>query len=263
MKENTNRLLETLLSEIRSGKHKKLAKHKKAAEKTEKLEEGVLDVFRGNPMAGAAKIRKDPVNYLPKVIEKRSKEGEFGFISGRTGKAKEALASALSAQLRVQPGKKVTMDDVAKNKSESDKEFEKIISAINSGRKNPLKEAPEVPEPIVYGIPDSNKYPLDTPQRVVFAIRIFNTIREEFHPQLAEAIVKQAQKFGIDLSLVPETSALFKYLPRADKAESRQSDQHIQVSNPKQPEQQVAVNASHDRLSESAGKRIRYGKGSK
>jgi hypothetical protein len=236
MKKNTNKVLETLLSEIKSGEHKNLVKHQGA---TEKLEEGILDSLRGNPMAGAAKIRKDPLKYLPKVVEKRSKEGEFGFISGRTGKAKEALASAFSAQLAAgmeQPGKKVTMDDVAKKKSESDMEVEKI-SAMNSGLKNPLKEAPEVSEPIVYGIPDSNKYPLDTPQRVIFAIRIFNTIREEFHQQFAEAIVTQAKKLGIDLSLVPETSALFKYLPRADKAESRQSDQHIPVANPKAPVQ--------------------------
>jgi hypothetical protein len=111
-----------------------------------------------------------------------------------------------------------------------------LAELIISLREGNLQELGLGGEPTVYGIPDSNKYPLDTPQRVIFAIRIFNTIREEFHDVFAEAIVRQAQKFGIDLSIVPETSALFKYLPRADKAESRQSDQHIPVASPQQPD---------------------------
>jgi hypothetical protein len=203
MKENQRKLYESILSEIESGKYKQLVKGygkdpQGTAEKIEKISTGTQQA------SGLLKdVRMD---------------------AKKAGATVHLDKSEHKGTTHANTGKKVDAKDM----------FDAVMTDAKPG---PIGESimPAVEEPIVYGIPDSNKYPLNTPQRVVFAIRIFNTIREEFHQQFAEAIVKQAQKFGIDLSLVPETSSLFKYLPRADKAESKQSDQHIAVTNPKQP----------------------------
>jgi hypothetical protein len=114
-----------------------------------------------------------------------------------------------------------------------------------------ISELNEADEPVVYGIPDSNKYPLDNPQRLIFAIRIFNTIRDDLQEDFAEGIIKQAGKFGIDLSIVPETSALFKYLPRAEKAASSESNVHLTVSQPEKVEEPIAESYTLEELNEA------------
>ena len=101
------------------------------------IEESIFG--KPNPMAGAAKIRKDPLKYLPKVIANRAKEGEFGFISNKTRDAKDAYSDAVSTSMTSKGGGKVTMDDVKKKNQETTAEVDKIMDS-NPQRKNPLKE---------------------------------------------------------------------------------------------------------------------------
>ena len=89
--------------------------------------------------------------------------------------------------------------------------LESMLSEMEPGE---AAKPEEKHEEIVYGMPELKRYPLDTPQRVVFAVRIFDTLRDEFHPKMASAIISQARKFNIDLSRVGEKSLLRKYLPK-------------------------------------------------
>jgi hypothetical protein len=83
-----------------------------------------------------------------------------------------------------------------------------------------------------YGLVAKQKYPLFDAQRVVSTIRFFNNVKEEDQAELAANIVKQADKFKVDLKIVPETSALFKYLPREDKQDSKEASSHLTVQSP-------------------------------
>ena len=60
-----------------------------------------------------------------------------------------------------------------------------------------------------FGIPEDRKFPLDTEQHVISAIKLFGHAEESKKKSLAKNIKKAADKYNID---IPETTQCYKYL---------------------------------------------------
>ena len=69
------------------------------------------------------------------------------------------------------------------------------------------KERKEIPES-EFGLPDERKYPLDTPEHVRSAIKLFGHCEEDKKHELAVRIMKAAKKFNIE---VKEDTEVYKY----------------------------------------------------
>ena len=69
------------------------------------------------------------------------------------------------------------------------------------------KERDEIPDD-EFGLPEERKFPLDTPEHVKSAIRLFGHCPEEKKPLLAKRIMTAAEKFGIE---VKEDTEVWKY----------------------------------------------------
>jgi hypothetical protein len=85
--------------------------------------------------------------------------------------------------------------------------------------------APAVKEELVFGIPEEKKFPLNSKEEVLAAIRGFGSVAPQHEEKLAKAIIKQAKKFDVDLKIVPKTSKLFKYLPQEVSVEEKKEEQ--------------------------------------
>lgn len=70
-----------------------------------------------------------------------------------------------------------------------------------------------------FGIPEEKKYPLYDKKHVESAIKLFGFVQPKHEEQLAKAIIRQAEKLGVDLSMVGEDNRLHKYLPKKALAE--------------------------------------------
>lgn len=66
-----------------------------------------------------------------------------------------------------------------------------------------------------YGVPEQKKFPLDSADHVRSAIKFFNYVSPKYEEQLANAILRRARVYGVDISEinVGDNNRFKKYLP--------------------------------------------------
>lgn len=69
-------------------------------------------------------------------------------------------------------------------------------------------------ETVKYGVPEQKKFPLPDADHVRSAIKFFNYVEPKYEKELAKAILKKAEEFGVDLSEmnIGENNRFSKYL---------------------------------------------------
>jgi hypothetical protein len=106
----------------------------------------------------------------------------------------------------------------AELKGEQKSKFFKEADAMHISKEEMValkeEEVTTAKEELIFGIPEEKKFPLNSKEEVLAAIRGFNSVAIEHEEKLAKAIIKQAKKFDVDLRVVPKTNKLFKYLPQ-------------------------------------------------
>lgn len=75
-----------------------------------------------------------------------------------------------------------------------------------------LLESVKEDDNIVYGIPETKSFPLDSKKHVLSAIRLFGHAEEQYRDKLADAIFKAMTKYGISPIMIGEKSKLRAYL---------------------------------------------------
>jgi len=63
-----------------------------------------------------------------------------------------------------------------------------------------------------FGIKSERKYPLDTKDHVISAIRLFGHCEPRYEKELAHNIIKAMNKYNIDKSMIGKSSRLYKYI---------------------------------------------------
>jgi hypothetical protein len=124
---------------------------------------------------------------------------------------KEELGSAAAEPVATSDSKAKELTPSITNKdvfpADKHEQTEEVKPVIVESEESEGKES-------VFGIPEEKKFPLNSKEEVLAAIRNFNSVSPEHEEKLAKAIVRQAKKFEVDLRIVPKTSKLFKYLPQ-------------------------------------------------
>lgn len=66
-----------------------------------------------------------------------------------------------------------------------------------------------------YGVPEQKKFPLDSADHVRSAVKFFNYVSPKYEEQLANAILRRARVYGVDISEinVGDDNRFKKYLP--------------------------------------------------
>lgn len=65
---------------------------------------------------------------------------------------------------------------------------------------------------IVYGIPETKSFPLDSRKHVLSAIRLFGHAEEKYRVDLADAIFKAMKKYDVSTDMIGEKSKLHAYM---------------------------------------------------
>jgi len=78
--------------------------------------------------------------------------------------------------------------------------------------KSNYKQLVEAKEEVEYGVPEEKKFPLDSKEHVVSAIKFFNYVKPEYEQQLADALITKMQQYEISNDHVGEDNKLKKYL---------------------------------------------------
>ena len=95
--------------------------------------------------------------------------------------------------------------------------FTNLEKTIDESVKLKRSELPDE----VFGIPQERKYPMPDKKHTISAIKLFNHVDKKYEKQLANAILANVNKYGIDVSFVSDKNRFKKYL---DEIEERTED---------------------------------------
>ena len=138
---------------------------------------------------------------LGEIREKAVPEEELTFVTNS-----EPIGKVVSA-IETDDGLEV---EIVKHSDNSDEE-----KPPHSGRYPYNSDNPHQ-----YGVPEQKKFPLSDKEHVLSAIRFFNYVDPKYEKELAEAILKKIEEYGVNLGediTVGEENKFKKYIPEKEQ----------------------------------------------